>query len=193
MIQKIYIILFAFRSVDESISFPDYIKSRIDSDIRSFLPIGTDFIDFNTYSDFFADLVIEKINGIHDDEYYAEQEVITDKKIMEFTFSSDEELKFQLLPWLEGFINFMVGEYNSIGVIFPYIIKTNNQYTFRIPYRVITSRSDDDSESDPMEGNIVELQENARFFKNHFYNEEIPNDCYSGMAKIMLLVNMVSE
>jgi uncharacterized phosphosugar-binding protein len=64
-----------------------------------------------------ADLVIDKINGIHDDEYYAEQEIITEKKVMEFTFSSIEDIRFKLLPWLEGFINFMAGEFSNIGYL----------------------------------------------------------------------------
>jgi hypothetical protein len=193
MEQKIFLIMIAMREVDKDISFPDFIKSRIDWDIRTFLPSGIDFIGCNTYSDFYADKVMEKIYGYDEDALFSRQRGIMDKKVIELTFSSTNDLQFKTLPWLESFISFIAEEYHFIGVLYPYIIKEDGEYTFRIPYRMITNETDDDTESTSIEDDFTELLNNALFFKHHFYEEKIPEQCYSGIAKLLLLDKMVVD
>ena len=189
MIQKIFLITIVIRKNDKETNFSEFLKLNIDDYIGEFLPSDINFLEFKSYRDYYVDLLMQRI--------YPFEEVFNNKEtgaaeleVYEFTFSFDKNIMFKELPWLESFINYMAEEYFFIAVVYPYLIKVDNDYAFRFPYRTITEESDDETKDGPPGIDFTPFDDNALFFKQHFYKEEIWDDLISGIAKTILLKNI---
>jgi len=186
MIQKIFLITIVIRKNDKETNFSEFLKLNIDDYIGEFLPSDINFLEFKSYRDSYVDLLMQKI--------YPFEEVFNNKEtgaaeleVYEFTFSSDENLLFKELPWLESFINSMAEEYFFLAVVYPYLLKVDNDYVFRFPYRTITEESDDETKDGPNGIDFSPFQKNAHFFKQHFYEDDMTDELIIGITKTLLL------
>jgi hypothetical protein len=191
MIQKIFLITFAIRKADKGISFPDFLKSNIE-DIKDFLPPETQCMGCSSFTDYYVDLLAETIHPFRTTFNGVTNKGVIDIEVVELSFSSGNNLLFKQLPWLEDFISYMAEEYYFIGLMYPYLIKVGNEYDFRLPYRMITDESNEDTDSLLTRENFSAFEDNALFLKKHFYKEEIEDDYLAGIAKVMLITNMVA-
>ena len=188
MIQNIFIILNVFRSEYKEQDFASFIEDGIKEDIKPFLPDGVDYSSYTFYPDKYIDRIFNQIlskylNSINED---MPPSIGVERKILNFTFTSEEDIRFKQIPWLEEFVLSKAEEYYNILIIFPYLIKTDSKYSFITPRKFFGHNYKNDDSISKFD-NFPLLQNAAPFFKHHFYKEDIPENCFPVMAKVLLL------
>ena len=177
------------RRAIRDITFSEFIKLNIDKYMGDFIPKDIQQLEFNNYTDDYVDLLMQKIFPFDEVFNDINNRGASEVEVYEFTFSSDKNLLFKELPWLESFISFMVEEYYFLAIAYPYLIKVDNEYVFRFPYRTVTEEDDKETKDGPNGIDFTPFEENVLFFKHHFYKEKISDELISIIAKTMLLDN----
>jgi hypothetical protein len=193
MIQTIYLIMVVMQKRRDGDSFIEYLKESIDHDIIEFMPEGITLLNCELSEDFYSTNIIRRIYGFDTERVFIPYEMLISDNIMELTFSSDNDIKFRELPWLEKYISESIEYYHNLGVIFPYLIKQGEGYTFRLSYKMVTHVSNEGASSKELDEDYSLLTKNANFFKAHFYGEDIPEEYFAGIAKAMLVQYIEEE
>ena len=162
MIQKIFLIMVVIEGTRSGPGFSSYVGEHIDLDIKDFIPERIELLECKLFPDFYIDNIIDKAHGLSSPERVVLPDHLTFKKeVMELTFLSDQDLVFRQLPWLENYVNETAEDYDKLAVIYPYLIKDGNGYSFRLPYKMITPVTNEDSTTNTIKEDYSLLQINA--------------------------------
>ena len=193
MIQTIFLIMLVMQKTRAGIGFTEYLIETIDTDIKEFIPEGIDFIKCNTYSDFYIDNILNRVYGFESEGVTIPEQLTVEKNVLEITFSSEDDLMFKELPWLEEYMGDTIEYYDNLGVVFPYLIKDGGGYTFRLAYKMITPVSNEDASTLELNDDYSMFTDNGDFFKSHFYKEDVLDEYLPGIAKVLLLNKVKDE